>query len=235
MSLVQDLPDLWKQKHGIFLGPNAQSPPLAAPHTPDRHGRHAGSPVKTPLHLLASSSRDELHSHTGRSASLSFDGSSYGNMGTEHDTAGHRRANGKQPLPWSSPSLRTSPTDQLIAAILDGDVQGIRAVVRSKGEDLTAEFWKDLSKSVLPLHRAVSGLLFHGSEKKLVTTIETLCQLGADVNAADHAGHTVLHKAIYTCTSKSVAAAVQSLLIRGANASARNKDGETPLHAECKR
>lgn len=234
MSLVQDLPDLWKQKHGIFLGPNA-SPPAAAPHTPERHSRPPGSPHKTPLFLLASSSRDDLNSHIGRSASLSFDGSHHGNMGTEHDTANHRRANGKQALPWSSPSLRTSPTDQLIAAILDGDVQGIRAVVRSKGEDLTAEFWRDLSKSVLPLHRAVSGLLFHGSEKLLVATIEALCQLGADVNAADHAGNTVLHKAIHMCTSKSVAAVVQTLLIRGANPSARNKDGETALLAECKR
>lgn len=30
---------------------------------------------------------------------------------------------GSRAVPWSSPSLRSSPTDQLIAAILDGDVQ----------------------------------------------------------------------------------------------------------------
>lgn len=131
--------------------------------------------------------------------------------------------------------MRSSPTDQLIAAILDGDVQGIRAVVRSKGEDLKADFWCELARSILPLHRAVSGLHFHGSEKLLVATIETLAQLGADVNAADHAGNSVVHKAIQVCTSKSAAAVVKTLLQRGANPSLKNKDGDTPLHAECRR
>ena len=79
---------------------------------------------------------------------------------------------------------------------MDGDVQGIRAVVRSKGDDLTSEFWLGLAKSILPLHRAVSGLHFHGSEKLLVSTLETLTQLGAEVTLSDNAGNTVLHKAI---------------------------------------
>jgi ankyrin repeat protein len=114
-------------------------------------------------------------------------------------------------------------------------VQGIRAVVRSKGEDLRSDFWRELTRSVLPLHRAVSGLHFHGSEKLLVATIETLAQLGADVNATDHAGNSVLHKAIQVCTSKSAAAVVASLLQRGANPSLKNKDGDTSLHSECKR
>jgi ankyrin repeat protein len=135
----------------------------------------------------------------------------------------------------SSPSLRSSPTDQLIAAILDGDVQGIRAVVRSKGEDLRSEFWRELTRSVFPLHRAVSGLHFHGSEKLLVATIETLAQLGADVNSCDHAGNSVLHKAIQVCTSKSAAAVVKTLLQRGAHPGIKNKEGDTPLHSECKR
>eukprot|EP01034_Spumella_vulgaris_P021576 gene21576-27614_t len=216
MSLVQDLPDLWKQKHGSFPGG------AVAPSTPERStSRAPNSPAKTPLYLLAGGSHSyDLHDNDNHDFELNKK---------------NRGMNGKQVLPWSSPSLRSSPTDQLIAAILDGDVQGIRAVVRSKGEDLSAEFWKDLSKTVLPLHRAVSGLHFHGSEKLLVNTIETLSQLGADVNAADHAGNTVLHKAIQVCTSKSIAAVVQTLLTRGSNPSTRNKDGDSPLHSECKR
>jgi ankyrin repeat protein len=114
-------------------------------------------------------------------------------------------------------------------------VQGIRAVVRSKGEDLRSEFWRELTRSVFPLHRAVSGLHFHGSEKLLVATIETLAQLGADVNSCDHAGNSVLHKAIQVCTSKSAAAVVKTLLQRGANPGIKNKEGDTPLHSECKR
>ena len=217
MSLVQELPDIWKQKHGMFMGSTAGGSVVGSP---ERHSRPPGSPSKTPLFLLAP---------------LGSKDSTFNAHDDGMDQSKRAKLNGKQSLPWSSPSLKSSPTDQLIAAILDGDVQGIRAVVRSKGEDLTAEFWKDLTKSVLPLHRAVSGLHFHGSEKLLVATIETLAQLGADVNAADHAGNSVLHKAIQVCTSKNVSAVVQTLLIRGANASLRNKDGDSPLHSECKR
>lgn len=93
-------------------------------------------------------------------------------------------------------SDRPSPTDQLIAAILDGDIQGIRATVRSKGDTLHSPFWIDISKNILPLHRAISGLHFHGSETRLVSTIETLIQLGCNVKAVDHMGNTAVHKAI---------------------------------------
>jgi hypothetical protein len=141
----------------------------------------------------------------------------------------------QQQQPWSSPSLRASPTDQLIAAILDGDVQGIRAIVRSKGDDLQSEFWHDLARSVLPLHRAIAGLHFHGSEKLLIATMEVLIQLGTDVNAVDHAGNNALHKAIPVCTSKSVVSVVKCLLQKGANPSMFNKEGDSPLHTECKR
>ena len=152
--------------------------------------------------------------------------------------------------------LISSPTDQLIAAILDGDVQGIRSVVRSKCDDLNGNFWRDLTSSILPLHRAISGLHFHGSEKLLVATIETLTQLGADVNAIDHAGNTALHKAIHICTSKSVHVIVTTLITKGARVNVFNRynyslthslarslthplthyrEGDTPLHSECRR
>jgi hypothetical protein len=136
---------------------------------------------------------------------------------------------------WSSPVLISSPTDQLIAAILDGDVQGIRSVIRSKCDDLNGNFWRDLTSSILPLHRAISGLHFHGSEKLLVATIDALTQLGADVNAIDHAGNTALHKAIHICTSKSVHVIVTTLLTKGARVNVFNREGDTPLHSECRR
>lgn len=142
---------------------------------------------------------------------------------------------GNAVLPWSSPTLSALPGDQLTAAILDGDVQGIRTVVRSRGDNLRAPFWFDLCKSILPLHRAISGLHFHGSEKLLVSTIETLAILGAEVSATDHAGNTPLHKALLVCTSKCVSAVVKALLKRGASANSKNNEGDAPLHIECKR
>jgi hypothetical protein len=141
---------------------------------------------------------------------------------------------GKPTLPWSSPTLESSPTDQLIAAILDGDIQGLRTVVRSKGGDLKSEFWVDLIRSILPYHRAVSGLHFHGSDKLLVATIETLSQLSADINYHDSTGNNVLHKAIQVCTSNSIVTVVKTLIARGCKSNYKNKENETPLHYECK-
>ncbi len=150
-------------------------------------------------------------------------------------------------LPWTSPTSRSSPADQLIAAVLDGDVQAIRSVVHAAGmpnnrhrtnadsEDLKSEFWSDLCRSTLPVHRAISGLHFHGSEDLLVATIETLAALGADFTAVDHTGNSVLHKAIHVCSSKSVLAVVTSLLDCGANPNVVNAEGDSVLHCECRR
>lgn len=93
-------------------------------------------------------------------------------------------------------SDRSSPSDQLVAAILDGDVQGIRAIVRSKGDTLQSPYWIEISKSTLPLHRAISGLHVHGNDSRLVGTLDALIQLGANVRAVDHVGNTAVHKSL---------------------------------------
>ena len=126
-------------------------------------------------------------------------------------------------------------TDQFIAAILDGDVQGMLCAVRSQGDDLSAPFWRSTVHSVQPLHRAVSGLQYHGNESLLVSMIKALVKIGADINAIDKAGNTPLHKAILVCTSKNVVNIVSVLLVKGADACRVNHAGDAALHLECRR
>lgn len=150
-------------------------------------------------------------------------------------------------------SDRPSPTEQLVAAILDGDVQGIRSIVHSKGDTLHSPYWLEVMKSILPLHRAISGLHFHGSDTRLISTLETLIQLGCNVKAVDHVGQTAVHKAlqvdsvatktalcskivfIQVCTSTSVKLVLDCLLSKGASASMRTSTGDAPIHTECRR
>ena len=80
-----------------------------------------GRPRTTPIYILA------------EAAGGSGGGGLYGTTGVggfaddDEDVKRFRstQAGGRAVLPWSSPTLRSSPADQLIAAILDGDVQGI--------------------------------------------------------------------------------------------------------------
>jgi hypothetical protein len=253
LHLIQDLPEIWKEKHRMLLTEigGLNPPPAAVPPTDNGSplnsprggdGRRGNSVPRTPIRILADASADYYPAAGGGGSRAPYfdESSQHSRMLQKKGLNNNNNLNNNSNVraahqPWSSPSLRASPTDQLIAAILDGDVQGIRAVVRSKGEDLQSEFWYDLSRSILPLHRAISGLHFHGSEKLLVATIEVLVQLGAEVNAVDHAGNSALHKAILLCTSKSVVSVVHSLISKGANTSVINKEGDTPLHVECKR
>ena len=138
-------------------------------------------------------------------------------------------------LPKSTLTSKSSSAEQLIAAIFDGDIQGIRTIIRSRGDDLRSEFWKKEAKTIMPLHRAIAGLHFHGSEKTLLATLETLLHLQANIFATDNHGNTILHKAILICTSKNVYSVVKLLLNKGADFRARNKIGDMPIHLECKR
>lgn len=89
---------------------------------------------RTPLHLLANQST--ISSKPSEATGRYGRGSDDPDSDVENSPNGHQRGfagqfgfdrpkntRSKSALPWSSPSLRSSPTDQLIAAILDGDVQ----------------------------------------------------------------------------------------------------------------
>lgn len=127
------------------------------------------------------------------------------------------------------PSLKSTPTEQLLAAISDGDIKGIKAVVKIKGVDLASRYWRDLSSSMLPLHRALNSL-YHSGEI-LVAVAATLCDMRCDVNGCDAKGYSPLHKAITLCPESHVCLLVVNLLLsRGVNPSHKNKEGDTPLH-----
>jgi ankyrin repeat protein len=100
---------------------------------------------------------------------------------------------------------------------------------------LASPFWKDLCRTVLPLHRAIAGLHYHGSDSRLLNSLETLAACGANMNACDDTGNNAIHKAIHVCTSNSVVAVVEQLLVKGCSATIKNRELDTPLHVECKR
>ena len=76
-----------------------------------------GRPRSTPIYILAEAAGSGGGAH----------GAGVGGFADDDEDVKRFRstqAGGRAVLPWSSPTLRSSPADQLIAAILDGDVQG---------------------------------------------------------------------------------------------------------------
>lgn len=139
LSLLQNLPELWREKHGSKIFERKVDVEALDREAEVANQRH----LKNNVTLASPSPQQPSTIASRRSTEASFMSSA---------------------IPWTASSSqmtmssRSSHTDQLIAAILDGDIQGIRAVVRTKGEDLTSDYWRDVSRSILPLHRAISGI-----------------------------------------------------------------------------
>jgi hypothetical protein len=81
-----------------------------------------------------------------------------------------------------------------MTAAIEGDCEVLSQVFMGAGIKSIQN--EPLLVNILPLHRALSGFHFHGNQKLLVKTLATLLKFGADVNAVDAGGNTVLHKAI---------------------------------------
>lgn len=128
-----------------------------------------------------------------------------------------------------------SPVDLLINAIQEGNASAVQSIVRSRGLNLKAKYWTNVSVPIMPLHRAITGLHHHGSEQRVISTLSVLLQLGAEINYIDSSGNSVLHHVIKVCTSKSICAVLELLLVQGANPNHLDFDkGESPLHLECR-
>ena len=102
----------------------------------------------------------------------------------------HRLLHSSLPSSLCSPASPTS-----ISPLLPSQV-------KAKGENFTSQYWKDISSSVLPLHRAVSCLSLYDSESALTGVVNCLAQLGCDFNILDRDGYTALHRAINNCPQR---------------------------------
>jgi hypothetical protein len=74
--------------------------------------------------------------------------------------------------------------------------------VTARGDDLKSLYWRDLLPAILPHHRAIYGLNYHGSNSVTNTVVQTLHRFGCGVDEVDKTGSTALHTAITTCRSE---------------------------------
>ena len=72
----------------------------------------------------------------------------------------------------------------------------------ARGDDLKSLYWRDLLSTILPHHRAIYGLNYHGSNGVTNTVVQTIHRLGCGVDETDKTGNTALHTAISTCRSR---------------------------------
>jgi hypothetical protein len=248
LSIIENLPDNIQNQMRKDHRPMQGSVPLPSSHPTSMRSdaiKKKRQTVETVTwkNLQSSDKRDRSHTHQSH-----FIEHSTHNRSLTLDT-GHSEQHSH--FIQTNNGTRNDSTDQLMTAILDGDIQGIRSIVRSRGDSLQSEYWKDVCTSILPIHRAIAGLHFHGNGTILVHTIETLIQLGANANLQDSAGNTTLHKvcflsfstffmtsclkAIQVCTSTNIVQVVEVLLKKGVSTTATNTAGLTCLHLECSR
>ena len=199
--------------------PTGTQPVPPVPSVPQ--GQHSSNPLKPPTYQSDSrpgpSSSDSTASRCLSKVSnasqsqrvgakamyrLSYDTNTDGREQEREAAAAKLREaqfNRRPHLPWDAPSLKSSPADQLTSAILDGDILGIKTVVKAKADSLTSQYWTDLTSTVLPLHRAVSGLHLHGSVPVVHSVVECLAELKCDFNGVDKRGCNPVHTAVTIC------------------------------------
>lgn len=206
LTMLRDLPTIWQSRHDPKANDTVATPSFSGNKTPANHSQSAGPPSQySNSRVVASTtpaSTNMLETPVQRNGT---NGKLKNQTNQTMTTTPRAQSISPHSLIPSTPT--TSHNEQLTAAILEGDIQGIRTIIRSKGDDLTSDYWiNNMGLSTnhlgqktslfLPLHRAISGLHFHGSGSLLVATLTCLHQLGAEMNLTDPAGNTVLHKAI---------------------------------------
>ena len=97
---------------------------------------------------------------------------------------------------------------EIIGAAFDGNAVAVASACQSV--DCCNLIISSGGDDFLPLHSAICGFHFHGSQRLVVQTIDALLSIGVDVNARDVTGDTALHKALQVwasvgdCSLKSV-------------------------------
>jgi ankyrin repeat protein len=113
------------------------------------------------------------------------------------------------------PTLDTSAEKKMKECILDGDIEGVRALLDA-GYDLETRFEGGSGCAALSL----------AAQYHLVELVELFLARGARVDARDDTGHTALHHV----TRDGSRAAMEALLAAGADPNAVSAVGRTPLH-----
>jgi hypothetical protein len=118
-----------------------------------------------------------------------------------------------------TPGVRAAHVDvgsRIVAAAVAGDsaavLQAMDSARLDSFESPQAQLLRCDTASILPLHRALAGFDFHSDAKKLLRTMSTLLDFGADVRACDAQGETVLHKALKVCAPDIAASTLDFLL-----------------------
>jgi hypothetical protein len=142
-----------------------------------------------------------------------------------------------------SSTLRVSPEDlknqssEIIASIhsaaYDGESDELKELLCSK-QDISSI--SKLNGSLIPIHRAVTGLSYHGEAERVEKCMEVLLKNGFNLNDQDENGNTALMHTL-TCVpaKKSITILRAMLKSESLDLSIRNENGETALHIELRR
>ena len=171
---------------------------------------------------------------------------------TERERSIKRSGSTRTPQAWKgislqSSNLRLSPAvtnysqkhqeEEFIAnvhsAAYDGEIEELLNIVKSTSNPC-AEGPNE--PNLMPIHRAITGLNYHGDFTKVQKCIEVLVKNGFNLNQVDENGNTVLMHALTAMPAKKSISILRNIVSsQSVDVQHRNVDGETALHIEIRR
>ena len=157
--------------------------------------------------------------------------------------------NSRTPQAWKGISLRSSklhasPTsyeneeEEFIAnihsAAYDGELHELKKAVNSRPKIFSEN--ERHAPNLVPIHRAITGLNYHGDLSRVQKCVSVLLDNGFNLNQVDENGNTVLMHALTSMPAKKSMSLLRNILsVPSVNVSHKNSDGESALHIEIRR